>query len=90
MHFNEADGIIFTRTNLIHFWAPCLAAVAREKMADEQNILWIANDADGVWADALLTAALTLIVRTAGAMVRSFTGFPINVSEMNRTLFFLF
>lgn len=55
-------------------------------MADEQNILWIANDADGVWADAFLTAALTLIVRTAGAMVRSFASFPINVSEMNRTL----
>lgn len=55
-------------------------------MADEQNILWIANNADEMWADALLIAVPILIIRTTGAMVRSFASFPINVSEINRTL----
>lgn len=41
---------------------------------------------NGVWADALLTAELTLIVRTARAMVCSFAGFHINVNKMNKTL----
>lgn len=55
-------------------------------MADKQNILWIANDIEGLWADALYLAILTLIIIIVGIITHSIDRFIVGVSEINKIL----
>ena len=86
MTYNDADGITFTHTNLIHFWAPCLAVVRQNKTTNDCTVLWLANNTEKLWAKAIQTVALTLIICTASVMAYFSTGFSIGVSELNKVL----
>lgn len=58
----------------------------RSEETDEHNVLWIENNTNGLWANALYSAALSLIILTAGVIVRLFDGSSMGSSEMNRIL----
>ena len=84
--YDDANGIIFTYTNLFHLWAPCLAAVRRSETTDSCNVLWLANNMEGLWAEALQIVALTLIICAASVIACSLTSLLIGVSGWNRIL----
>lgn len=55
-------------------------------MADQHNMLGIENDTDGLWANALYLAALSLIILIAGVIVRLFNSSNIGFNKINQIL----